>query len=81
MEENLTLPLATATNKVRTKEVILAQQREENQVAHRTEVNYVKYKDSKRSAGANVYLRRKSGPQPSGLRGAPSRSSWHQYAS
>ena len=79
MEESLTL--ATATNKVRTKELILAQQREENQVAPRTEVIYVKYKDSKRSAGANVYLRGKSGPQPRGLRGAPSRSSWHQYAS
>ena len=34
MEENLTL--ATATNKVRTKELILAQQREENQVAPTT---------------------------------------------
>ena len=37
MEENLTL--ATTTNKVKTKELILAQQREENQVAPRTEVN------------------------------------------
>ena len=71
MEENVTL--ATATNKARTKELILAHQREENEVAPRTEreVNYLKHEDSKKSAGANVYFRGKSGPQPSGLRGAP----------
>ena len=74
MEENLTL--ATATNKVRTKELILAQQRKENQVAPRTEINYVTYKDSKRSAGANVYLRGRADHNrvaleapPHGLRG------------
>ena len=76
MEENLTL--ATSANKLRTKELILAQQREETQVAPRTGVNHVKYKASKRSAGANVYIRGESGPQSSGLRGAPSRSSWHR---
>ena len=74
MEENLTL--ATAANKVRTKELILAQQREDNQVAPRTEVYYVKYKDSKRSAGANVYSRGRADHNrvaleapPRGLRG------------
>ena len=49
-------------------------------VASATEVNYVKYKDNKKSSRANAVLRGKSGPLCPGsvLRGAPSRTSWHQ---